>query len=993
VSSKLLAGERAVAVPAGWALARRWGDVAVVVGLLALSLAYYYPIVGTGRIVFDFDIWLFFYPLRQYAVDALQSGRFPLWSPEIFFGSPFFANAQTAVLYPLNAVFLLLPVPYAYAVSLWLHTWLAGVFTYLLGRTVLRLSVVGALVAALAFSLGGFTTGLAGHINQAQAAAWLPLLALLLLRAVERRSLRWAVATAAALALQTLAGHTQEVYLSLVALGVIAVLAPWLVDAAGAANGPERARAERADRGPTRPPPRVGRWTLPAALTVRRSSLAWSLGLYLLVVALGLGLVALQLVPTAEVQREGIRGGGLAYPEAVSFSLPPTLLLQALLPGFWHSPFGEFIGYVGVIPLGLALLALAVAPPRWTLLGGLLAGIGLALALGGYNPLYPLLYHVVPGLNLFRVPARWLFVYSFGAALLAGLGAEWIWRAGAVPGVWRRVAWRRAAIVAALAALALILIVAISSPLGARRYYVAWGGLGLLGLVLVALALWGWRRLALGALVVVIAAELLAASGPANFRAAIPPDAYRAPRPVLAPILQDGDDYRVLSLARDDYALGEIAAQRFPYPNLPVDVINNYSIALKLDEVLSPNLSLEYHLASVDGYDGGVLPLHRWVELIRRLVTEDEPRIDGVLRHRLHYLPDERLVDLLGVRWVLTSSLLDATVDGIPYDRLVTRRLAPGQRFELPVAGRPARAVALLSSVAAPDLPDGATVGRLTVVGTDGRTQALDVRLGRHTAAAAPPGEAGSALPTAPPPDPRIRNVDYAARLPLAEPTTVARLVFENPASSGTWLVRAATLLPPDGGTPEPLTLSANLQLVPHDDPSPVKRYLNRAALPPVFLVPRTVLADDTEALAYLQGDEFAPADVATVAPAPGAAVLASDTAAGHVDVLERAPERWRLATDAPAERLLVLTQAYFPGWQATIDGAPAPLVRADYAFQGLYVPAGSHQVEIVYRPRSLLVGGALSLAALVAAVVLVALGRPRWPFRRRLADASAPRP
>ena len=36
---------------------------------------------------------VFFYALRQYAVDALREGRFPLWNPDIFLGSPFFANA------------------------------------------------------------------------------------------------------------------------------------------------------------------------------------------------------------------------------------------------------------------------------------------------------------------------------------------------------------------------------------------------------------------------------------------------------------------------------------------------------------------------------------------------------------------------------------------------------------------------------------------------------------------------------------------------------------------------------------------------------------------------------------------------------------------------------------------------------------------------------------------------------------------------------------
>jgi hypothetical protein len=101
----------------------------VAVALLALALGYYYPLTFTDRILYDFDVWVFFYPLHQYGADALRAGRFPLWTPDIFLGSPFFANAQTALLYPLNLVFLLWPVPTAYTISLWLHTWLAALFT------------------------------------------------------------------------------------------------------------------------------------------------------------------------------------------------------------------------------------------------------------------------------------------------------------------------------------------------------------------------------------------------------------------------------------------------------------------------------------------------------------------------------------------------------------------------------------------------------------------------------------------------------------------------------------------------------------------------------------------------------------------------------------------------------------------------------------------------------------------------------------------------
>jgi hypothetical protein len=716
--------------------------------------------------------------------------------------------------------------------------------------------------------------------------------------------------------------------------------------------------------------------------------MVWALGLYALMVALGLGLTAVQLVPTAEVQREGIRGGGLPYLEAISFSLPPPLLLRTLLPGFWEGIFGEYVAYVGTIGLCLAVIALAAARSRWVVLGGVLAGIGLALAVGGYNPLYPLLYQVMPGLGLFRVPARWLFVYSFGMALLAGLGAEWAWRAGRTRDWWRTLNRVRVAVVGLAVGVALAALLLTTPPLAARRYYLAWLALGLIALGLTALALAGRRRLALGLLVGALAAELFAASLIANFRSAIPPDAYRSARPALAPLLADGDRHRLLSFARDDYLLGEIAAGGFRYPDLPREVIENYTVASKHNEVMTPNVPLEYGLATVDGYDGGVLPLGRWVGLMRALVAEDEPRIDGLLRHRLHYLPDERWLDLLDVRWVMTSALQDATVDGVPFDRLTTRRLGPGERYALPVASVPATGIALLSSMADTTLADGALVGRLSVYGADGGAQRFDVRLGQQTDRAAPAGEASSTLPTAPPPDSRLRNVDYAARVALAPGSTVERLELENVAPAGTWLVRAATLLPP-AGEPRPLLLSAALEAVPHGDPSPVKLYRTRSAVGPARLVPATLVADDSQALAYLRGPAFDPTRMAAVAPGPGARVLGPDAgapaapaaapaeSAGTVRIVERAAEHWIVETSTPGDRLLVVAQAFFPGWEASVDGQDVPLVRADYFFQGVYVPAGAHRVDLRYRPHSLTIGLLVSLAAALASVAML------LPFRR----------
>jgi uncharacterized membrane protein YfhO len=67
----------------------------------------------------------------------------------------------------------------------------------------------------------------------------------------------------------------------------------------------------------------------------------------------------------------------------------------------------------------------------------------------------------------------------------------------------------------------------------------------------------------------------------------------------------------------------------------------------------------------------------------------------------------------------------------------------------------------------------------------------------------------------------------------------------------------------------------------------------------------------------------------------------------------------------------LVTTDGYDPGWKASVDGRPASLLRANVAFRAVPVPAGTHRVEQVYRPRSVSAGLAISGLALLAGVAI----------------------
>ena len=82
-----------------------------------------------------------------------------------------------------------------------------------------------------------------------------------------------------------------------------------------------------------------------------------------------------------------------------------------------------------------------------------------------------------------------------------------------------------------------------------------------------------------------------------------------------------------------------------------------------------------------------------------------------------------------------------------------------------------------------------------------------------------------------------------------------------------------------------------------------------------------------------------------------------------------------RLEVEAERAGYVVLADAFDPGWHATLDEAAAPLLRANVAFRAVAVPAGRHVVEIVYRPRAVSLGLALTLFTLGLVAVATATG------------------
>ena len=108
-----------------------------------------------------------------------------------------------------------------------------------------------------------------------------------------------------------------------------------------------------------------------------------------------------------------------------------------------------------------------------------------------------------------------------------------------------------------------------------------------------------------------------------------------------------------------------------------------------------------------------------------------------------------------------------------------------------------------------------------------------------------------------------------------------------------------------------------------------------------------------------------------------GVAISAAEKlASGEIEKLEYQPNRTTLEVTCPSECFLVLADLYLPGWKATIDGQSSRVYRTDAVVRGLFVNAGRHCINFVYRPPSVMYGiASMLITALLVMVIVVRSG------------------
>jgi hypothetical protein len=404
-------------------------DILAGLTLLFSSLLFFYDILGKRFLLTERDLTPYFIPPRFFWVESIKRGDFPLWNPYQFSGHPFFANPQYGILYPLNGLFFLFPFDVAFNAIIILHFFLAGLFTYLLLKD-LRVNSTGALISGLIFMLSGYLLSVHSLLTILLSSTWTPLIVLFFRRAINRQGLKDEILTALLVTISFLGGGIEIVYGNFLVLFIMMIFSPFpYTESVG--EEPQRHKFLRGSS--------ICRERIRSLFRRCRSLVIVS---FLFII-----LSAVQLFPFLELFYHSVRGSGISYQEATTWSFAS----KDVLLFFLSDAYGYFLDmkkywiaqcwfktlYTGGLPFILSLIFFIVPARSLSSLGErvrefqkekklflILMLFSIFLSLGRYNPLYPFVFRYIPFFNGIRYPAKFLYIFILVLSITAGLGFQ-----------------------------------------------------------------------------------------------------------------------------------------------------------------------------------------------------------------------------------------------------------------------------------------------------------------------------------------------------------------------------------------------------------------------------------------------------------------------------------------------------------------------------------------------------------------------------------------
>lgn len=914
----------------------RQSNLISVLLLLLLTLLFFWRVPLQGRVLLPLDVlhtyepwwsevpgafgidlwnpWLSdgvrqFYPVLTVIQSAWRQGQLPFWNPHAAAGMPILAAGLHQALYPVTVLLLmLLPAAYVISWSTILHTFLGGLFCFILLRE-FGAAHFGALFGAVAFMFGGSLVSTMSSLGRFPTFIWLPLLLWALERALKRSSWRWAIVGGIILGLQILAGHLQMVLYSITTLGLYMayrVVWAWLEHRTLAAV------------------------LLPCLL----------LGLMLLS---GLGLTAVQLLPTAELIPQGVRS-------EVDFEtdFSPKILLRLLVPdilgtdidrniapGFTH----EIYVYLGMLSLFFILVSV-FSPQRrlaWLFIGG---GILIWLVIFEVPPIYQLFELLYPSFDVLGFHRAQILI-GFYWAIAAGLGADWVVTQRPPQTIKRLLIG--GGVVAVLMG-GLLLWLAFAGKYQARfmwsipdlenlepapLYFLS--ALILAWVILLACLslLWAWQQNKInrvvfsGAGITLLVADLFLANI----------DYLPAREPAMLYPLTPSLTY-----------MQKLAAQE----TQPFRIMST-------DRLFWGDIATVFAWDDAQGYDSFLLKRYsQYVDLTGA-------RLEANFRIAAFTPRPSKLLDAMNVKYLYGPRRELADAEWISLltevdDPLVTsEHLSAESTADWVIAGWPQTVL-----LAPPDskisyrgfLQYPAQLE--TAIAIDPEVWAepgVDVLFEIYAQSPALPAETllfSQRLKQTPQPEAMKWQPVSIDLSDFANQELILSFVTSSANPEASW----------QAGWANPLLVDSSKVELLYYGPNSI--YRNKNYLPRAWVVQQVtaVAPEDIQAVkSVMSRPTFDPATAAVIEGKLPAQLSPAAGGRQEVEFLTYSPNQSTLKVNLAAPGLLVFSDIYYPGWAVYVDEAPQPLYAANLMMRGVYVPAGQHHVEFRYEPASFKLG------------------------------------
>lgn len=357
-----------------------------------------------GSFIGGIDVFEYFYWYETFIKEQILSGNIPLWNPYYYSGHPFLANPQTFLFYPSQIFYIFLSLPIAFNVDIVLHIIIAAIGTYYLAFTITGSKNAG-IASSLIYSLNGYFMNKigAGHLTMIHTAALIPWIFYFIEKAFQKENIFFLAISGIIFGLQILGGEPQNNFYTGLFCLLFFLLRFFIIKP-----------------------------SIPAEKRFR-------FGLYFLIIpVIAFGISAIQILPSLEFMSLSDRAER-SYEFATAFSFPIQNLYTLLVPDiinvdkvlFWDAslPIRKLIRnwelgcYVGILSLILAGIGAAFYKHRrYSLCLGIIILISASMMFGQYTPIYYLYYKIIPGISLFRIPARCLVIFILSISILAGFG-------------------------------------------------------------------------------------------------------------------------------------------------------------------------------------------------------------------------------------------------------------------------------------------------------------------------------------------------------------------------------------------------------------------------------------------------------------------------------------------------------------------------------------------------------------------------------------------